>query len=225
RRCSVSSCATSTSRDAPRSSCSHTTTTASTAGPSASSSGTRRSWPTTGNGRTRPSPDCWCRRKRPTGSQPMNSTRRDERARLLAVWALVGLVAVVQRSALFLKHVGDLDALIAANASWYTFQNLPREILRDHLVVSLIMLQQTPPASNFRSGRARAGRCHDGGLVRPRAKTPSASDRQQDRVHNPIHGLESLDSGPHISPVEPAAPLHPKGGSCSNSWAWLDTGL
>ena len=44
-------------------------------------------------------------------------------------------------------------------------------------------------------------------LVRPRAKTPSASDRQQDRVRVPIHGLESLDSGPHISPVEPAAPL------------------
>jgi hypothetical protein len=84
----------------------------------------------------------------------MNSTRRDERARLLAVWALVGLVAVVQRSALFLKHVGDLDALIAANARWYTFQNLPREMLRDHLVVSLIMLQQTPPASNLLVGLA-----------------------------------------------------------------------
>jgi hypothetical protein len=56
-------------------------------------------------------------------------------------------------------------------------------------------------------------------LVRPRdSMTPSASDRQQDRPCDPIHGLESLDSGPHIAPVEPAAPLDPKGGSCAVSW-------
>jgi hypothetical protein len=35
----------------------------------------------------------------------MNRTGRDERARLLAVCALVSLASVVQRSALFLKHV------------------------------------------------------------------------------------------------------------------------
>src|SRR5262245_44441978 len=51
------------------------------------------------------------------------------------------------------------------------------------------------------------------GLVRPRARTPSASDRHQDRVRDPIHGLESLDSGPHISPVEPAAPLDRREGA------------
>jgi hypothetical protein len=82
----------------------------------------------------------------------MNGARRDERARLLLVWAVVGLAAIVHRGALFLQHRADLDSLIAANASWYTFQNLPLEMLRDHLLVSLLMLQQTPPASNLLVG-------------------------------------------------------------------------
>jgi hypothetical protein len=73
----------------------------------------------------------------------------EERRRLHIAWVVVSLVALVQRSALFLAHRADLDAYIDANATWYTYQNLPREMLRDHLLRSLLYLQQTPPASNI----------------------------------------------------------------------------
>jgi hypothetical protein len=37
----------------------------------------------------------------------------------------------------------------------------------------------------------------------PRRNTPSTSGRHKDRFTDPIHGLESLDSGPQLLPVEP----------------------
>jgi hypothetical protein len=77
-----------------------------------------------------------------------------ELRRLEVAWGVVLLVALAHRLALFLVHRADLDAYVAANASWYTYQNLPREMLRDHLWRSLLYLQQTPPASNLLMGIA-----------------------------------------------------------------------
>ena len=77
-----------------------------------------------------------------------------ERRRLRIAWAVVTLVALAHRAALFLLHRADLDAFIDANASWYIYQNLPREMLHDHLLRSLLYLQQTPPASNVFMGLA-----------------------------------------------------------------------
>jgi hypothetical protein len=77
-----------------------------------------------------------------------------ERRRLRVAWAIVLLVGLAHRVALFLLHRGQLDALIDANANWYTYQNLPREMLGPHLLRSLLYLQQTPPASNLFMGLA-----------------------------------------------------------------------
>ena len=77
-----------------------------------------------------------------------------ERRRLRVAWAIVVVVALAHRATLFLLHRGQLDALIDTNASWYTFQNLPREMLGAHLLRSLLYLQQTPPASNLFMGLA-----------------------------------------------------------------------
>jgi hypothetical protein len=77
-----------------------------------------------------------------------------ERRRLVVAWTVVAVVALAHRLTLFLVHRTDLDAYVAANASWYTYQNLPREMLRDHLWRSLLYLQQTPPASNVLMGVA-----------------------------------------------------------------------
>src|SRR5262249_21693382 len=79
---------------------------------------------------------------------------RVERGRLLAAWSIVVLVGIGQRTMLFVLHRADLDALIDANAAWYTLQHLPREMLRDHLFRSLLLLQQTPPISNLLMGLA-----------------------------------------------------------------------
>jgi hypothetical protein len=79
-------------------------------------------------------------------------TASPERRRLWAAWGVVLLVALAHRLTLFLVHRADLDAYVTANASWYTYQNLPREMLRDHLWRSLLYLQQTPPASNLLMG-------------------------------------------------------------------------
>src|SRR5262245_30345809 len=49
-------------------------------------------------------------------------------------------------------------------------------------------------------------------------ETSSASNRQSDRVTDPIHGLERVRSGPIIAPVEPVVLLDPKGGGCVVSW-------
>jgi hypothetical protein len=77
-----------------------------------------------------------------------------ERRRLRIAWTVVVLVALAHRLGLFLLHRADLDTFIDANASWYSYQNLPREMLRDHLLRSLLYLQQTPPASNLFMGLA-----------------------------------------------------------------------
>ncbi len=67
------------------------------------------------------------------------------------------LTAIAHRAALFLLHRADLHALVDANAGWYSFQNLPRELLRDHLGTSLLILQQFPPLSNLLMGLALKG--------------------------------------------------------------------
>src|SRR5262249_40996888 len=56
-------------------------------------------------------------------------------------------------------------------------------------------------------------------LVRHRRlSTPSTSCRYNDRFTDPIHGLESLESGPQLWPVEPASVLPPKGAGRAVSW-------
>ena len=82
------------------------------------------------------------------------TTEHTEGRRLAIALSLVALTAIVHRVTLFLLHRGDLDALIDANASWYTPQNLPAELLRDHLLTALLYLQQTPPVSNLLMGLA-----------------------------------------------------------------------
>jgi hypothetical protein len=79
---------------------------------------------------------------------------RAERRRRAVAYGIVFVVALAHRAMLFLMHLRALDAYIDANASWYTFQLLPREMLRDHLFRSLVLLQQTPPASNLLIGLA-----------------------------------------------------------------------
>jgi len=69
-------------------------------------------------------------------------------------YGIVFVVALAHRAAVFLVHRARLDAYIDANASWYTFQHLPREMLGDHLFRSLVLLQQTPPGSNLLMGLA-----------------------------------------------------------------------
>jgi hypothetical protein len=77
-----------------------------------------------------------------------------ERRRLLVAWSVVLGVAIAHRLALFLLHRADLDALIEANAGYYIFQYLPREMLRDHLLRAMVLLQQTPPVPNLIVGLA-----------------------------------------------------------------------
>jgi hypothetical protein len=79
---------------------------------------------------------------------------RAERRRRTVAYGIVMLAAIGHRMALFLLHRADLDAYIDANESWYTFQHLPQEMLRDHLFRSLLVLQQTPPVSNLLVGLA-----------------------------------------------------------------------
>ena len=73
---------------------------------------------------------------------------RGERRQLLVATSVVVAVGIAHRVILFLLHRADLHALSAANPSWYAPQNLPREMLRDHLAQSLLMLQHFPPVSN-----------------------------------------------------------------------------
>ncbi len=67
---------------------------------------------------------------------------------------IIVLVGVGQRLLLFLQHRGALDALLEANPAWYTGQQLPPRMLTDHLAVSLLYLQQTPPIPNLLMGLA-----------------------------------------------------------------------
>jgi len=82
---------------------------------------------------------------------------RAERRRLLVSWSIVLCIAIAHRLSLFLWHRRDLEALIADNQVWYIFQYLPREMLRDHLVAAMLLLQQTPPVPNLLMGLALKG--------------------------------------------------------------------
>jgi hypothetical protein len=83
---------------------------------------------------------------------------RSERAtsrRGLPAWlalAGVALIGIAHRGLLFAQHRAALDALAEANSGWYTGQQLPIDMLRDRLVASMLMLQQTPPVPNFLMG-------------------------------------------------------------------------
>jgi hypothetical protein len=62
------------------------------------------------------------------------------------------LVGLLHRALLLALHHVALDALAEANHDWYTGQQLPIEMLRDQLLRSLVLLQQTPPVPNFLMG-------------------------------------------------------------------------
>ena len=47
---------------------------------------------------------------------------------------------------------------------------------------------------------------------------PSASSRHRLRVRDALDGLESMGSGPPVSPVKPVSMLDPKGGNREVSW-------
>src|SRR5262249_10218796 len=93
---------------------------------------------------------------RNVGSVSLRRTmlERAERRRRTVAYGIVFCVTLAHRAMLFLMHLRALDAYIDANASWYTFQLLRREMLRAHLFRSLVLLQQTPPASNLLMGLA-----------------------------------------------------------------------
>ena len=90
----------------------------------------------------------------------------NERRRLIVAWSIVLGVGIAHRAMLFLLHRGDLDALTEANAGWYPFQYLPREMLRDHLARALLLLQQTPPVPNILMGLALDGFSWPAGVTR-----------------------------------------------------------
>lgn len=71
---------------------------------------------------------------------------------LVGAGAAVALVGLAHRTALFFHVKTDLDALIVASPGWYTYQQLPVEMLRDHFARSLLFLQQVPPVSNVVMG-------------------------------------------------------------------------
>src|SRR5689334_8603646 len=81
------------------------------------------------------------------------ATRMDAREAMARArrWGLllVALAGIAHRIALFLVHRDDLRALIAANPTWYTNQNAPLALLREHLGTTLFLLQQTPPMSSL----------------------------------------------------------------------------
>ena len=79
------------------------------------------------------------------------ATRTDAREAVARRWGLllVALAGSAHRTVLFLVHRDDLHTLIAANATWYTTQNAPLALLREHLGTTLLLLQQTPPMSSL----------------------------------------------------------------------------
>jgi hypothetical protein len=89
-----------------------------------------------------------------------------ERKRLVVAWSIVLGAAIAHRLALFLLHRADLDAFIEANGVWYIFQYLPREMLRDHLVRAMLLLQQTPPVPNLLMGLALKGFAWPAGVAK-----------------------------------------------------------
>jgi hypothetical protein len=67
---------------------------------------------------------------------------------------LLIIVSATHRLTLFLLHYSDLNALLTDNPDWLTFQYLTVPALRDHLWLSLLYLQQTPPLPNLILGLA-----------------------------------------------------------------------
>src|SRR5262249_11488489 len=78
---------------------------------------------------------------------------RVERRRLLAAWSIVLLAGIAPRPMRVALHRAGL-APLAATPAWSPFDHLPRELLRDHLFGSLLLLQQPPPLSNLILGVA-----------------------------------------------------------------------
>lgn len=62
--------------------------------------------------------------------------------------ALVGAVGIAHRTWLLVAFRTQLQALQDANPEVYMMHHAPLELLRDHLGVVLLLLQQTPPVSN-----------------------------------------------------------------------------
>lgn len=78
----------------------------------------------------------------------MSATPRARRRALIAALVVMA-VGLVHRTALFVAHRTALDAQLADNPLWSLGQHLPLPMLRDHLLVALLLLQQTPPFSNL----------------------------------------------------------------------------
>src|SRR5262245_28207993 len=81
-------------------------------------------------------------------------TEQAERRRLIIAWTIVLGAAVAHRVVLYLLHRTELESLVVDNMAWYPFQYLPQEMLRDHLVAAMLLLQQTPPVPNLLMGIA-----------------------------------------------------------------------
>ena len=59
--------------------------------------------------------------------------------------ALIILAALLHRTLLFYTLYPYYENLVTLNPSWLTWQFLPLDLLRDHLVDALWYLQQTTP--------------------------------------------------------------------------------
>lgn len=64
--------------------------------------------------------------------------------RLACVLAIL-VIGIAHRGITFLLHLHDLRALVDQNPDWLTWQYPTIPALRDHLGLSLLYLQQTPP--------------------------------------------------------------------------------
>jgi hypothetical protein len=93
-------------------------------------------------------------------------TEMGERRRLIVAWSIVLGAAIAHRLALFLLHRTDLDAFIAANGVWYIQFYFPREMLQDHLLGAMLLLQQTPPVPNLLMGLALKGFAWPAGVAK-----------------------------------------------------------
>jgi hypothetical protein len=72
----------------------------------------------------------------------------------IALSLLLVALGVLHRGLLFVEYRPQLDALIAGNPTWYTFQYLPIPVLRDQLREALLYLQQFPPLPTLVMGLA-----------------------------------------------------------------------
>lgn len=65
---------------------------------------------------------------------------------------LLAAIGLTHRLLLFLSWRRELDSLLAQNSDYLTWQFLAVPALRDHLISSLLYLQQTPPLPNLLLG-------------------------------------------------------------------------